>query len=121
MSEQNLYSALVNDSGVSALVSTKIYPVKAPQNTAFPYVVYRRITGLSVNGLDGEMGTTNGRFQIDVYSSTYTQVKALAEAVKEAVKASNLRSVLIFDQDFDFDDDSNNYRVLLEFRIWFTE
>lgn len=121
MSEAGIYNALISDATVNGLIVGRAYPIKSPQNSTQPYIVYRRVTGLSVNGLGGEMGTTNGRFQIDCYADTYAEVKTLSEAVKESFKSSSMRCVLIYDQDFDYEDEFEDYRVMLEFRIWFTE
>lgn len=121
MSESAIYTALTNDATVTGLIGARVYPVIAPQNITKPYAVFRRITGLSVNGLDGELGTTNGRFEINVYAETYAQTKIISEAIKEAMKSSSLRSVLIYDQDLDYEEEVELYRLMLEFRVWFTE
>lgn len=121
MSETDIYSTLTNDANTSGLVSTRVYPVIAPQDVTVPYVVYRRIIGDSVNDLAGEIGTTRGRFQIDVYADQYSTAKTLAGYVKAAMKASSLRSRILDDQDFDKELDTNLYRVSMDFQIWVTE
>jgi hypothetical protein len=121
MSEAGIYTTLTNDSDVSGLVSTRVYPVIAPQDVTAPYVVYMRIVGTSVNDLGGELGITNGRFQIDAYATTYAEVKTLAGYVKAAMKASSMKSRLLTDQDFSFEVDTQMYRVSMDFQIWVTE
>lgn len=120
MSETGIYSLLSADSNVSGLVGTNIFPIYATQNTPAPYIVYRRITGLSINGIGGELGMTNGRFQIDVYSSTYTQAKLLSGYVKTAMKNSSMNTALISDEDFEVED-IDLYGVSMDFRIFVTE
>lgn len=122
MSETTIYSILVADGNITGLVSTRIYPILAPQNTTNPYIVYRRISGVSINALEGELGTTEGRFQIDAYSTSYAEAKTLAGYVKAALKASSsVRGALISDVDFEKEQDTNLYRVSMDFRYWFLE
>lgn len=121
MSETGIYSALTNDSDVSGLVSTRVYPVIAPQNVTAPYVVYQRITGAHLNDLDGSLGISDVRFQVDAYATTYAQAKTLAGYIKTALGASALKSRLLTDQDFDYDLTAEVYRVSMDFKIWVTE
>ena len=93
MSETTIYSILVADSNITGLVSTRIYPILAPQNTTFPYIVYRRISGVSINALEGELGTTEGRFQIDAYSTSYAEAKNYVNMLKQVIKKNNLEEL----------------------------
>ena len=121
MSETGIYSTLSSDGSTSGLVSTRIYPVLAPQDVTAPYIVYQRVIGTSLNDLQGEMGMTEGRFQIDAYATTYASSKTLAGYIKAALKASSMKSRLLTDQDLGFDTDALLYRVSMDFQIWVTE
>ena len=52
MAEADIYAAL--STGVPALGS-RIYPLKLPQNVAYPAVVYQRISAVADSPLSGGM------------------------------------------------------------------
>jgi len=77
---------LSNNVSVSALVSDKIYPMVLPQNFAMPAIVYRN------NGIEkrSNYDTTSEAFTqtnltIDAIADTYTQVKAVSQAIFDAL------------------------------------
>lgn len=93
--ETDLYAALVADSGISALVGTRIYPVVLPDdldpNTPadWPAIVYSVIDTVLIGS-----GNTNrcaqSRIQVDCYSPHYlTGMKAVRDAVVAFAKSRN--------------------------------
>ena len=86
-----LYHLLTNASGVTDIVSTRIYPVTAPQGTAFPFVVYSTISSIPQNTKDVPAAVDHVRLQIDCYAkstasiSGYDQAEQLAAAVRAAI------------------------------------
>lgn len=80
--EDGLVALLLADSGVSALVGTRIYPLKLPQDDGLPAIRFQRISGERVRTLDGPTGLVRPRIQIDAYGKTYAEAKAVAEAVE---------------------------------------
>jgi hypothetical protein len=72
-------AALANDSGVSALVSARIYPNKLPQHPTYPAISYQRVSN------SAQLGTTNlrkSRWQINCWAESYAGTQTLAAAVK---------------------------------------
>ena len=78
-----LYSKLTGDSGVSALVSTRVYPVLMPQSPTLPAVSYQRISNTEQ---DGTSTLRETRYQVDCWDDGYEGVQALADAVKSALE-----------------------------------
>lgn len=115
MTEAEVYKLLKNDTGVSAIVGSRIYPMVAPQNVAKPYITYRVITGLKFQCIGGEIYQGNYRFQIDVWSETYSNAKAISTAVKSSLvgfMASN--NINIED---DYEDETRLFRQIIDFKI----
>lgn len=86
MIEKSIFDMLSNNVSVSALVSDKIYPMVLPQNFAMPAIVYRN------NGIEkrSNYDTTSEAFTqtnltIDAIADTYTQVKAVSQAIFDAL------------------------------------
>lgn len=87
MIEGALRTILINDSAVSNLVGSRIYPLRATQDVEFPAIVYRRI---STTGRDlthsGPVTSATARFQFDCFSDSALQAKQLATAVLRALQ-----------------------------------
>ena len=82
-----LYSKLTSDSGVSALVSARVYAVILPNNakkrSLLPAISYQRISNTEQNGTSTLRET---RYQVDCWDDGYEGVQALADAVKSALE-----------------------------------
>jgi hypothetical protein len=118
MLETELYSLLSTTTLLTGTISTRVYPVKAPQNVSEPYLIYTRISGGQVSGLDGYLTMENPRIQIDAYSKGYSQVKTIADNVHSAMNgATAFKAILISDNDL-FEEDFDLYRVSMDFSVW---
>lgn len=83
--ETGIYQRLTNDSSVSALVSTRVYPVLLPQGCDVPAIRYTNISRPPVNHKKGASGLTQSRIQVDCYDKTYEGAKTLGKAVRLAM------------------------------------
>ena len=111
----DLVAHLKNDTEVSALVGGKIYPLLAPQNVSNPYIVYHVISDNSNQCISGDINQNEARFQIDVWSTKYSEVEAIKEAVISALigfKSSN--SISAMD---DYESETKLYRKIIDFKI----
>lgn len=116
--EPKIYTALSGDSAVSAVVSTRIYPMVLPQDVTLPAITYSRISGGQVNSMGGFSNLENPRVQVDVWAATYTAAKTLAALVHTAMGgATTYSAILISDMDL-FEDDTKIYRVSMDFSVW---
>jgi len=78
-----LYSRLTTDSGVSGIVSTRVYPVQLPQTPTLPAISYGRISNTEQAGTTALRET---RYQIDCWAASYSGAQSLAMAVKAATE-----------------------------------
>ena len=79
-----IYSLLVNDSAVSAIVGTRIYPELAEEGASAPYIVYSVVSNTPSDTKDG---TPIDEAQLEVFSvgSTYAAANDLADNVRAAL------------------------------------
>ena len=63
----------------------RIYPGVAPQGSLVPCLVYNRISAPRFRSLDGPEGYATPRIQLDAWAGSYSEAKALAVAVREAI------------------------------------
>jgi hypothetical protein len=83
--EEAIYSKLTGDAGVSALVSTRVYPNVVPQDIAMPAVAYQRISTVRDMAHDGPLGIAHARFQFTISASSYSSARNVANAIRAAV------------------------------------
>lgn len=113
-----LRGALINNGGVSALVSTRVYPVFLPQTPTYPAMSFQRISN---TGQSGTSDLKQSRWQLDCWASSYTAGQALAAAVKAAIEEfhdlDQTPGILIgrvVNELDDYDDVVKVYRVIVD-------
>lgn len=79
-----IYSLLVNDSAVSAIVGTRIYPELAEEGASAPYIVYSVVSNTPS---DTKEGTPIDEAQLEIFSvgNTYAAANDLADKVRAAL------------------------------------
>jgi len=116
--ETDIKARLDAHSGLSALVSTRNYPIKLPQNATFPAIAYSRVSTNVITSLD-DLHKDNPRYQFDVIGSSYSSVRAVVVQLLDAmIAATTFTAVYISDQDLEYDDDLELYRVVVDFSVW---
>jgi hypothetical protein len=80
--ESSIFDAL------KALVSNRVYPDVAPENTARPYITYQQVGGEAVNFVDTATTPSkkNARFQINCWADTRAAAATLAGQVEAAIR-----------------------------------
>ena len=78
-----LYTRLSGFAGLAALVSTRNYPLIAPQNGTYPLVTYQQISGTRDYVMGNQSGLVMARFQLDSWAQ---DVPASARAVANQVR-----------------------------------
>lgn len=131
-----LRAYLLADAALSALVVTRVFPVKLPQGQLNPSVVYSRISGVGDHHMRGPSGLARPRIQIDCWAVSADLSSQLARLVKNRIdgfrgemefgsnspKDSLTVLGVFFDSERDFYDDGNEmYRVSQDYFIWFRE
>ena len=116
--EIKIFNLLTTSTTITATMANRIFPNRAPQTVANPYAVYQRISGGQQSGLSGYLTLENPRIQIDVYSTSYSQVKTLADAIQTQMNTStSFKNTLINDTDL-YEDELNLHRVTMDFSCW---
>lgn len=117
--QDDLYTALSGYAALTALVSTRIYPIKVPQSPTYPFVVYQRLSNIHINSLSGSSGLNQSRYQFDIYAATYASANSIADEVVGAmVAATTYESIQLSRIDLDFDDNVGEYRISIDFSVW---
>lgn len=80
---------LVNTSAVTALVGTKIRPLKAADNDNYPYVIYESISSPSEQTKDGNAQWYKMRFQLSMLATTMSGVNLIAKEIRTALDGAS--------------------------------
>lgn len=131
MFEAGLYQLMKNDSGISTLVSGRIFGGRAPKtvtDSSYPLVVWSMVSTVDLYSIQGASGYRTKRVQIDSYARTYIDSVKVSDAVRALLQ--NFRgtlpdgtfvesSVLITDQDFIFEPGASGqlFRHMIEVEI----
>lgn len=100
-----IYNKLVNTSAVTALVGTKICPIKAGQNDTYPYIIYESISKPSLQTKDGNSDWYKCRFQISMLATSLASVQAIAGAVRTALDGASGTIASFTVQNITFEDE----------------
>ena len=118
--ESDLFTKLSTHAGLSALVGTRIYPNRLPDNPTLPAVVYQRITTMNVLA-SGDVPLIRARMQVDCWDDSYLSVAAVAAQVHAALdmgSSTGLEASIPEDEDDSYDTDAQLHRKRLDFFVW---
>jgi hypothetical protein len=113
-----LRDGLFANSGVSALVSTRIYPLRLPQHPTYPALTYQRISN---SGQDGTSNRKESRWQINCWATTHlaavslsAAVKAFAEEWHDVSETPSIEWARVVGEYDDEDDEAKVYRTIVD-------
>lgn len=128
--EQGLVAALRDDADVSALVGSRVYHEKLPDDVLYPCILYTRVSMERERLVTGVESLTRVGVQLDLMARTTSEVKDLAVKVRALLDGltGDMGGQAIYqallDQEIDsgsFDGDSEYRRVIADYMIWLDE
>lgn len=129
--EEALYTYLSSHTGLTVLVSNRIYPVVMPQGTTLPAVTFSKVSGPRVHAMNRDAGLAHPRFQVSCWGATYKQAKDVAAQVRAALQDFKgtmggaggvvVSGVFIQDENDLYEPGTHVYHIALDFIIWHEE
>jgi hypothetical protein len=123
--EEAVYSAMIGNINLTALVSTKMYPVKIPQNIVLPAISYHKTTDISERAMGTNMSIKTSYFQFNCWSAEYDNVRTIATALRGVfIRWRGLYSgITIYDslREIEYEEfypEEKRYSVTQEYRIF---
>lgn len=93
-----------------------VFPTRAPQGQAFPYIVYHVISDAPTDTKDGASELDVARVQISVFASTYASAVSLSDSIRSTIDRyrGTVESVvvdkIVFENEMDnYDEDAEVY------------
>ena len=84
------YNILSTNAALTALISTRLNPVRIPQESAFPAVSYNLISQVPNPTKSGHSRTEFARVQVNAYGTSLSSAQAVASAIRTAFEAVTL-------------------------------
>ena len=132
--ETAFYSYLSTKPSITSLVSTRIYPLLAPDTPTYPHIVYTVFGEGHHHDINGAVGLVDLTMQVDIWAKTVASRSSIGEALRNALDGFtgdmgaenlNIRSCFLGDRTNLFDRDSDTstafYRTSMDFTIWHVE
>lgn len=108
MSAESDIKTALEAAGVTALVSTRVYPDIRPQDDALPAIVYGRDSTEFITTIHGTVALTRAQMYVGCYAETRAGAEAVANAAHTALLAAGL---LPLNRKGDYEDETNGYIV----------
>jgi len=85
-----VYSILSNNAALTALISTRLNPVRIPQESSFPAVSYQLVSEIPNPTKSGHSRTEFARVQVNAYGITLASAESVASAIRNAFEVVTL-------------------------------
>lgn len=122
------YAKLAADAGVSALVSTRIYPIRMPQSPTLPLITYQQVAAEYEHAMGSDPNVEWARMQVTSWAETLTSARSLAKKVKACLRratgtaASTVVQHSRIEMQIDgYEDGPQRYRVDMDFMFGYEE
>lgn len=122
--ESRIVSLLTANTAVTNIVSDRIYPLVIPDLGTKPAVVYTRISESKPKLYDGVSSLRKVKLQLDCWSTTFAEARALASAVESVldeysgtVNTMKFLSITKENQIDKLETTNNDFGVTIDFTI----
>lgn len=102
---------------LSGVAGGRIYPHIALEGVSKPYVTYFRLSVIPETTLSSGRPLENTIFQLDIYDKTAAGAASTKDAVKAALDAWAVQSVIQSEQDL-YEPDTRLHRVTMDVSVW---
>lgn len=124
--EEDLVRYLEANPGVSALVGTRVYPMRLPERVTLPAIRYQSISMTSEVAHTGPSNLRHYRIQLSIHASTYSSAQAVAAALYTAFDGKKSlfgpgTSCFVINDVSDFEDESGQYIRHVDVEPWHKE
>lgn len=130
---QALKTKLLATTAVTDLITARLYPMRAPDDATFPFLIYKLISSSRDYSHDGAVGLVESRFNIECRARVYEDAVALADAVRLTLSGTtgtwgdrDIGNCELINESDGFDfiagaDEEDCYVIPLDFTIWHDE
>ena len=113
-------AAWMGNATITALVSTRAYPISAGEQAALPYLIWQRISTTPVETQEASTTLEEIGIQVTCFASTHAGAVAIRRAVRSVIEGNHAEGPATYSQaqDIGHDDDRRAFAVSCDFSIW---
>lgn len=106
--------------GLQGMVSGRVYPDVAPDQTAPPYITYQQVGGDAINYASGEVpDKQNARVQVSVWATSRMEASALGAQAETALRlVAALQTTVLGARRARHDPETNLRGTMQDFSFW---
>ena len=127
--EGAIFTQATTHAGLSALISTRAYLARGPQNPTLPILVFTRVSSEREHAMGSDANPTHARFQLMAMADDAGEVRDVADQVKLAfdrwsgtVDGTVIQGTLRDGADLDlYDDTTKTYMAAIDMMIHYEE
>jgi len=132
--EEGLISYLLSCPGLTALVGTRIYGLRKPQNTALPCLTVQRISTAreQTHDTSGASDLASPRFQFDAWAELYETAKPIVDELRAVLNGKRgtigvganqvtIQNALVDNEVPEIEPEMNLFRARSDYIIWHVE
>jgi hypothetical protein len=121
---KGIKALMSNNSDVTDIVGTKIYPLQAPSGTALPFISYE-VTSSDIQHTKDAACHNLARVEIVGYTATYAEAVTLITKLKETFARASYNNsgvvidkIFLDDEDIEFFESPDRYACVLEVKAF---
>jgi hypothetical protein len=126
-----LYTYLSTQSAITGVVSTKVYPGRAPTGASLPYITYSKLAEPPYHNFGGADIIANPTFEFECWANSDVTAESLMEALRNVLDGFrgtmatvDVRNIIMssVDEDYTAPDDGSEqgiFRISADFEIWY--
>lgn len=120
--EADIYSALIADAGISALVGERIFWDCADGDTSPPFIVLQTISNIGETAFDGSRDNQFPLVQFSAWAATKKETIDLRTAIKAAIEGKELdgdsQTSLGYSNDLSsYDQQTKLFAAIIDYRV----
>jgi|GEM_PF-1681803 len=126
--EQGLMTFLLSQTDLTQHVGERIYFVRADQDTQAPYIVVTKVSAIREHSHDGSSGLAHPRFQLAIFSTTYSMAKTIATALQTILDGYTglmdevtVQAVFYDNETDSYESDTGLFMITADYLIWHIE
>lgn len=122
--EEAVRSRVIGYAGVTALIGTRMYPVKLPQDVTYPALTYAVIAAPREHLMVADAGVIGALIQVSVWAETMATAKALAIQVAASLNRFHgtvlgvvIQETWIENESDGWEDEAKVYHIPIDVRV----
>lgn len=119
MIQAQIYNSINQSADVIALAGNRVYPIRLPQESALPAVVYQISSIVPVNSLSGDSGIEQANIEVTAWAKDYLVAHELAYAARKALIEESGLSIITEAISDSEDIATQSYSVSSIYSVWY--